>query len=403
MSRTVLQFGWEFPPNNCGGLGVACEGLTKGLINNGVKVLMVLPYAQESNIDNLRILSTNNNKLLKIKNVNSILAPYMSASHYKDRYQKLSHKMVRKLYGENIFEEVNRYTIVSQELIKDEEFDIIHAHDWMSIKAGVLAKHTTGKPLVFHIHATELDRTGGNGVNQTVYEIEKWGMQQADKVIAVSEFTKQKIIKHYAIDPNKIEVIHNAVKFDEHDTPACVNINTNDKIVLFLGRLTLQKGPDYFLQVAKRISEMRNDTIFVIAGSGDMECQLIDQAAHYKIGDKVIFTGFLRGADVDKIYKMASVFVMPSVSEPFGLTALESMKNGTPVILSKQSGVSEVITHCLKVDFWDIHDMVNKIIAVLDHSPLQNELSNNGLHEVKKFCWNKVACKCINNLYNPLW
>jgi glycosyltransferase involved in cell wall biosynthesis len=372
----VLMFGWEFPPNNQGGLGTACEGLVKGLTHQDIDVTLVLPQAQESHISRLKIVSPN---FKKIK-VNSLLQAYQTESSYDQRYEKSN----RSLYGRNLFSEVIRYAQAAEQIAREEEFDVIHAHDWLTYKAGVAAKKVSGKPLVVHMHATEFDRTGGNGTNQFVYDIEKEGMEQADLVLPVSNFTKDKVIKHYGIDPAKIYVVHNAVEFNHHRFHHEL-LDKKGQMVLFLGRVTLQKGPDYFIETAKKVLQHKKDVTFVIAGTGDMKERLIRQVAAWGLGDKILFAGFLRGKEIDRMYQMADVYVMPSVSEPFGITPLEAMRNDVPVIISKQSGVSEVISHCLKVDFWDIDETVNKILGVLEYRELSNCLKQNGTEEVYRF------------------
>jgi glycosyltransferase involved in cell wall biosynthesis len=291
--------------------------------------------------------------------------------------------------------EVERFARAAEEIAAGETFDVIHCHDWLTFKAGVNVKRRTKKPLIVHVHATEFDRTGGNGRNEHVYNIEREGMHAADKIIAVSNFTKNMIVNNYGIDPNKVEVVHNAVEFTDYNTERR-KINNYDKVVLFLGRITLQKGPDYFIESASKVLKKMSNVKFIIAGSGDMEYKMIEKAAQMGIGDKVLFAGFLEGADIDRAYKMADVYVMPSVSEPFGITPLEAMRNGTPVIISKQSGVSEVIQNCLKVDFWDTDQMANKILGVLKYGELHEEMKKNGSREIKKFSWDVPAGKCIN-------
>ncbi len=392
MKLTVLQLGWEFPPNSHGGLGVACEGLVRGLVSNDVHVIMILPHDPGQNIKNCTILSTDHEPLLQTQGIPSLLLPYMSSKEYTKRYRAWKKSPGPVLYGENIFAEVDRYTLITNLLLQDLEFDIIHAHDWMAYKAGILAKQLTGKPLVVHIHATEFDRSGGNNVHQAVYDIERAGLHAADKIIAVSEYTKNKIVDHYGVDSHKVEVVHNAVTKGNTQH----KFNKNSKMVLFLGRLTLQKGPDYFIKAAKKVVEFRPNVQFVIAGSGDMQEHLIKEVATSNLSEKILFTGQLSREEVDRVYQMADVFVMPSVSEPFGMTALEAMANGTPVIVSKQAGVCEVVGHCLKVDFWDINELVNRIISVLDHDELQNEMVINASTEVKRFNWHDVAKKCID-------
>lgn len=386
----ILKLGWEFPPNNYGGLGVACEGLVRGLTAAGLEILLVLPRYQSSTIARCQIIAAE--KQLSTMPINVGFSSYCTSESYQEWYR--NHSGAASLYGATIFTEVEHYAQAVANIVLQECFDIIHAHDWMSFKAGMLAKEITKKPLVVHIHATEFDRTGGNGVNEMVYNIERSGMIEADTVIAVSQFTKNKIIKHYAINADKISVVHNAITHDVvHYRDNCNN--NQQPMVLFLGRLTLQKGPDYFITAAQKLLHYRPKVTFVIVGSGDMEEDLIQWVARAGMSDKILFTGQLRGADVDKMYRIASVFVMPSVSEPFGLTVLEAIQQGTPVIMSKQSGVSEVVRHALAVDFWDINELVNKIIAVLDHTVLQKMLAYNARQEVRALSWDKAAQQCI--------
>ena len=399
MTLKVLMFGWEFPPWNQGGLGTACHGLTKGLVNHGCEVTFVMPHAPKgAKGGHVRLIALNNVKGLKFKLINSPIVAYMTAEEYKTKIKAglLSSNNPGKgeMYGKDLIAEVERYATKATLIAENEEFDVIHAHDWLTYKAGVAAKKSTGKPLVVHMHATEFDRTGGNGVNQYVYDIEKQGMEAADFVCCVSNFTRKMVIDKYGIDPGKIYVVHNAVEFtDFREQPK--KINEDDKVVLFLGRITLQKGPDYFIEAAKKVLDIMPKVKFVIAGNGDMMPSIIHRAAELGIANKVLFTGFLRGPDIDRAYKMADLYVMPSVSEPFGITPLEAMRNGTPVLISKQSGVSEVIEHCLKVDFWDIDEMVNKIIGVLRYGPLYEELQEKGGNEVKRFNWDEPAKKCL--------
>lgn len=411
----ILMFGWEFPPFHSGGLGVACEGLIKGLSSLKIKVCFVLPkrvdgislkadpffykfvFANELKLK----LSTN----LKVKTIDSFLSPYITSDEYLSFYEKLILTGGKKnIYNSNLFEEVLRYGKEAVAIALEEDFDIIHAHDWLSFPAGIEAKKISRKPLVVHIHATEFDRTGGSGVNQQVYEIEKQGFKTADKIIAVSNFTKNKVIEHYGIEPDKIIVVHNAV---EQKGVAYFNNNfhqlkrAGQKIVLFLGRITIQKGADYFLRAAKKVLEKNQNVFFIIAGTGDMERQIIEEAAVMGISDKVLFTGFIKEENLTELYQMADLYVLPSVSEPFGLTPLEALTYGTPVLISKQSGVSEVLSHCLKVDFWDIDEMANKILAVLEYSELKEELRDYGGLEVKKFSWQDSAQKCLD-IYQSL-
>jgi glycosyltransferase involved in cell wall biosynthesis len=270
----------------------------------------------------------------------------------------------------------------------------------LSFGAGLEAKRISGKPLVVHVHATEFDRCGGsNGVNNEVYELERVGMEDADCVIAVSQLTKDTITRYYGIPAEKVIVVHNGIDdltFPYRETKSTRLKALKDrgyKIVLFVGRITLQKGPDYFIRAAKRVLEYNPKIIFLLAGSGDMERQVMNEAAYYKIADKMLFPGFLRGDDLADAYSVADLYIMPSVSEPFGITPLEAMRVGTPVIISKQSGVSEVVEHALKVDYWDIEEMASKILAVVGYPALHQSLRENGLREVEGINWDKAAKK----------
>ncbi len=392
----VLMFGWEFPPLSSGGLGTACYGLTKSLSKKGVDITFVVPYSAEiSDVDFIKLIPAGN---IKIRKISSILHPYMSSQEYK---KSLGKKSSPKIYGSSLFDEVHRYTFAAEKIAEEEDFDVIHCHDWMTFEAGVRAKIKKNKPLVLHVHSTELDRTGGHQVNQHVYDLERNGMHKSDKIIAVSNFTKNKIATHYGISSEKINVVHNAVDFSQHYYTENFEIKKTDKVVLFLGRLTLQKGPDYFVYAAKKVLEHEKNVKFIVAGSGDMEPFIIEKSAELGIADKVLFAGFLNQDDVERAYKMADIYVMPSVSDPFGISTLEAMKNKTPVIVSNQSGVSEVVKHCLKVDFWDVDEISNKIIALLRYKPLHETLKENGYFEVKKFSWDIPADKCIE-VYNEL-
>jgi glycosyltransferase involved in cell wall biosynthesis len=298
-------------------------------------------------------------------------------------------------YGGDMFAEIQRYALLAAEIARSETFDVVHAHDWMTFPAGLAVAALKNVPLIVHVHSTEFDRSGVH-VDQRIYDIERRGMHGAMKIIAVSYLTKNQITHQYGVDPSKVEVVYNAIEsnnngFDEEK----YSIHKDEKIVLFLGRITMQKGPEYFLAAAKKVLEVMENVKFVMAGSGDMIRRTIEMAASMGIGHKVLFTGFLRGGDVEKVFKMADLYVMPSVSEPFGIAPLEAMSHDVPVIISKQSGVSEVLTHALKVDFWDINEMANKIIAVLKHPPLASTLRQHGSFEVRRLHWVDAARQCV--------
>ena len=305
-------------------------------------------------------------------------------------------------YCGDMFAEVHRYAASAVMLAMEEDFDVVHAHDWMTYPAAIAVAAVTGKPLVVHVHSTEFDRSGEH-VNQHIYDIERRGMHAADKVIAVSHLTRNVIISRYGVLGEKVEVVYNGVERngDSRLNLPRLGIKSNEKIVLFLGRITMQKGPEYFLMAAKKVLEEIENVKFVMAGSGDMMHRTIEMAAHMGIGQKVLFTGFLHGEDVEKVYKMADLYVMPSVSEPFGIAPLEALNHDVPVLISKQSGVAEVLTHVLKVDFWDVQEMANKIVAVLKYPPLQMTLREHGNFEVRKLRWLDSATKCVK-LYNDV-
>jgi glycogen(starch) synthase len=412
------MLGWEFPPYSVGGLGVACHGLAKGLIKNGNTVKVVLPKAPPSTNKNLKLIGTHNidipdsfaysAKFLKQINVDSYLAPYMDAKEYTTVLQKESQTKTfikgekgepeistDALYGKNIYSEVYRYANKIGTIAKTESFEVIHAHDWMTFPGGIIAKKISGKPLVIHIHNTAFDRSGGNP-NPKEYDIEYEGFHAADKVIAISNFVKNTLVSKYALPPSKIAVVHNGIDSETYTyKPTVSKMSQKDKIVLFAGRVTIQKGPDYFVKAAKKICEKRDDVKFVLAGPGDMLDRMINMSAELGISDKFIFTGKYTKEEGERLMSMADVFVMPSISEPFGLVPFEAMIQKTPTVISKQSGVSEVLANTLKVDFWDINQLASKIMAVLDYPALHQQISEYGEQEVKIHSWDKAASKCV--------
>ncbi len=293
-------------------------------------------------------------------------------------------------YAGDVVTDAQRYAAMTLALCRHERFDVIHAHDWMTYPAGMALARATGKPLIVHIHSTEFDRSGEH-VNQRIYDIERRGMHAAARVVAVSYLTQKICVARYAVPRDRIEVVYNGVEWDGYEPRPDLAISPKEKIVLFLGRITMQKGPEYFVAAAKRVLEKNPNVKFVVAGSGDMARGMIEHAAALGIGHKVLFTGFLRGADVRRVFRMADCYVMPSVSEPFGIAPLEAICNDVPVIISKQSGVSEVLSHALKVDFWDIDEMANKIVAVLKHPPLSRTLRQHGAMEVRGLTWAGAA------------
>ncbi len=440
----VFMLGWEFPPFISGGLGTACYGLTKAMSALGTDIMFVLPRPVANPFStHLRLVSPRPGSPLAapstefrldefdhvtFRTVSAALSPYarpedIEAKVMAERERKSRSSTTVKPggtaavasrvgaaptatgttsagpgahYGGDLFSETQRYAALASEIARQEQFDVVHAHDWMTFPAGLVVAGMTGKPLVVHVHSTEFDRSGQH-VDTRIYDIERRGMHGAMKVIAVSHLTKNIIVQHYGIDPAKVEVVYNAIEsngngFDEEKYA----IHKDEKLVLFLGRITYQKGPEYFLAAAKKVLEVMDNVKFVMAGSGDMIRRTIEMAASMGIGHKVLFTGFLRGGDVEKVFKMADLYVMPSVSEPFGIAPLEAMANDVPVIISKQSGVSEVLKHALKVDFWDVNEMANKIVAVLKHPPLSATLRQHGNFEIKRMSWSDAAKSCVS-------
>lgn len=298
-----------------------------------------------------------------------------------------------KGYQGDLFAEAERYARLVVALLRHEKFDLIHAHDWLTFPAGQALARVTGKPLLVHVHSTEFDRSGEN-VNQRVYDIERRGMHSAMRVLCVSDYTKSIVTSRYAMDTSQVDVVYNGIDAEGLQPRPGMEISRKDKIVLFLGRITMQKGPEYFIAAAKRVLEKVPEAKFIMAGSGDMELRMIELAAQLGIGHRVLFTGFLRGGDVNRVLAMADCYVMPSVSEPFGIAPLEAMRADVPTIISKTSGVSEVLTHTLKVDFWDIDEMANKIVAVLRHPPLGQTLREHGSVELRRLTWDQSAQQC---------
>jgi len=419
------MFGWEFPPNITGGLGTACYGLTKGLAYHNVDIIFVVPkmfgnedqsFLKLKNAEEIPVLQKSINyeefwKYITFLEVGSNLVPYMSPEEFKRQFNKYkldstqSHERVfyenfkfSGKYGADLFQEVARYAVISAVIAAKNGFDIIHAHDWLTYPAGIAAKEISGKPLVIHVHATEYDRSGEN-VNKNVYDIEKKGMMAADRIITVSHLTRKIVIEKYGIDPDKVITIHNAV--EPTVKKQIGERNVDEKIVTFLGRITFQKGPEYFIEAANKIIKHDKNVRFVMAGSGDMFNKMIKMVAKLGISDKFHFTGFLQGEDVDRMLQISDVYVMPSVSEPFGISPLEAMQANVPVIISKQSGVAEVLNYAIKVDFWDIDAIANSIYGLLHYEAIGNVFRKHGKQEVLNLKW-EYSAKRVKSIYESL-
>ena len=425
------MFGWEFPPHIAGGLGTACYGMTRGLARNGVEVVFVMPraygdedqrFVRVGNASDVETIGTRDHEfseelLEKVSfiHIDSNMLPYISPEEYAAYHDEFvrsgrTHEWTdvwkqrytfSGKYGANLMEEVARYAMVAAQVAKDLEgqFDVIHAHDWLTYFAGIAAKRVSGKPLVVHMHATEFDRSGEN-INRRVYAIEKAGMQAADRVIAVSELTRRIVIGKYGILADKVVTVHNAVRFGESEEAAPERA-VKDKVVTFLGRITYQKGPDYFVEAAAQVLQRVSDVRFVMAGSGDLMNHVVRRVAQLGIADRFHFTGFLKGGEVQRMFRLSDVYVMPSVSEPFGISPLEAMRSGVPVIISRQSGVAEVLDYAIKVNYWDVDALADAIYGLLTYPALGRMFASKGLEEVTGLKWTNAAAK-IKTVYETV-
>ncbi len=419
----VLMFGWEFPPHISGGLGTASYGLTRGLSTiPDLDILFVVPRAYgDEDQRKMRLigagdvtLDTKHMRFSKLLSsisyieVNSNLVPYHTPEEYESLVNKAENKKKKLIhttiggklvfsggYGQNLYEEIANYALVAQQIADDNPHDLIHAHDWLTYPAGMAAKSVSGKPLVIHVHATDFDRSGGR-VNPSVFEIEKKGMEAADKIIAVSNLTRNTIIEKYGIPAEKVTTVYNAVEPLDDQEKIAMRRGIEDKVVTFLGRVTLQKGPEYFVQAAEKVLRKMENVRFVMAGSGEMLDRMVDWAASLGIADKFHFTGFLKGDDVFRMFSISDVYVMPSVSEPFGISPLEAMQSNVPTIISNQSGVAEILKYAIKTDFWDVDAMADAIYGLLNYPSLSEMFRKYGKEEVDNMKWENSA----NNVYS---
>ncbi len=417
----VLMFGWEFPPHIAGGLGTACEGIVKGLAANGVQTIFVMPSASgDEDQSATTIINASDVPVedfsesvdefldkVKFVRIGSNLKPYLDVEAFEEAIE-LEKKGQKKdfrvqygqkykfsgKYGANLLDEVAKYAQVAATIARErcDQFDLIHAHDWLTYLAGIAAKEVTGKPLVVHVHATSFDRGTDDMVDTRVYAIERRGMEEADRVITVSDLTRNIVINKYGIDPAKVVTVHNAVDFSGRENIVAER-GVRDKVVTFLGRITFQKGPEYFIDAAARVLKRTKGVRFVMAGSGDMMNRCIRHAARLGISDRFHFTGFLRGAEVQQMFALSDVYIMPSVSEPFGISPLEAMRTGVPSVISKQSGAAEVLKYAFKVDFWDVDALADDIYALINYPALSHFAGVQGFDEVNSLKWNNAAAK----------
>jgi glycogen synthase len=415
MRIRILMYGWEFPPRMSGGLGTACFGMTSALADMGHALTFVLPQPGVATAAPfLNLLSALDFPLpdsgcsdretdlptgIGVRPLRSLLHPYLNGESYRTRYRsevKRSPETVG-VYGPNLIAEVIRYGRAGEAVARSSSFDVIHAHDWMTVPAAVNAAQVSGQPFILHIHSLEYDRSGENG-NVEIGAIEREGLNRADRIIAVSHRTKRMIEEVYGVDPEKISVVHNAVTRAEGQNVYRAERRTEPrerKTVLYLGRITFQKGPDYFIEAAARVLKVLPEVTFVMAGAGDMMQQMIELVGEKGIGSHFHFTGFLQGEEIERIFSLSDLYVMPSVSEPFGISPLEAMMYDVPVVISRQSGVSEILRHALKVDFWDVRELAGKIIAVLKYPALAGEMAQKAREELRGIRWERAAERIV--------
>lgn len=415
----ALMFGWEFPPHILGGLGTASYGLIKGMSRHkDIDITLVLPKPRgDEDQSFLKIIAANKVPIVWQEPDSKVLKDSLEGRITTDEYYNFRNCICEDnryigtngigsvefsgRYPDNLLEEIRNYEAVAGVVCRSSNFDIIHSHDWLTYDAGVKAKMITGKPLVIHVHATDFDRSRGN-VNPTVYNIEKYGMDMADHIITVSNMTRDTVINKYHIDPRKVTTVHNAVTpLSKEILDIKPNNNTGDKIVTFLGRITMQKGPEFFVQAAKQVLDRTPNVRFVMAGGGDKMAEMVDLASAYGIVDRFHFTGFLKGKEVYEMLKSSDLYIMPSVSEPFGISPLEAMQCGVPTIVSKQSGCAEILTKVIKVDFWDIDAMADAIHSIVTNDAFAEHLKVEGKKEVDEIKWEYAGDKVIN-VYNQV-
>jgi len=411
------MFGWEFPPHILGGLGTASYGLTKGMaMQPDMEITFVIPKPHgDEDQSFLKIIGACNVPVVWKENTKEYVQQRIGTMMHPDEYFWLRNGIKYNFnriytndlgcidfsgrYPDNLIEEISNYEAVASVLAHQMDFDIIHSHDWLTFPAGVFAKQISGKPLVIHVHATDFDRSRGQ-VNPTVYGIEKRGMDAADHIMTVSDLTRKIVIEKYYQDPNKVTTVHNAVDpLPNADT--FTKTARKEKLVTFLGRITMQKGPEYFVEAAYRVLQKTSDVRFVMAGNGDMMNAMIDLVAKRNIADKFHFTGFLKGRQVHEMLAESDVYIMPSVSEPFGISPLEAMQVGTPSIISKQSGCAEILTHAIKTDYWDIDAMADAIYAIVKNPAMHKSLQELGREEVNNIRWQDAGLK-VRSIYESV-
>ena len=409
----ALMFGWEFPPHILGGLGTASYGLTKGMWQCGdMEITFVIPrphgdedksFAKVIGASQVPVAWRDVNREYVDYRIGRLMDPDEYFRLRNNIYADFNYMRTNDLgciefsgrYPDNLLEEINNYSIMAGVIARTEQFDIIHSHDWLTYPAGIHAKQVTGKPLVIHVHATDFDRSRGN-VNPAVFGIELDGMRHADHIITVSNLTRRTVIEKYGIDPAKVTTVHNAVDPLSDDYLSIRMPHGKDKVVTFLGRITMQKGPEYFVEAAAKVLKNTHNVRFVMAGSGDMMDKMILLAAKRGIADRFHFPGFQKGRQVYEMFAASDVYIMPSVSEPFGISPLEAMQMGVPSIISKQSGCAEILSNVIKTDYWDIDAMADAIHSIISYPAMYNHLREEGLNEVNQITWDKAGQKVID-------
>lgn len=409
----ALMFGWEFPPHILGGLGTASYGLTEGMWQCGdMDITFVIPkpwgdenksFANIIGASQVPIAWRDVNREYVEQRIGRLMDPDLYFDLRSHIYADFNYMRTNDLgglefsgrYPDNLLEEINNYSICAGVIARTLDFDIIHSHDWLTYPAGIHAKQVTGKPLVIHVHATDFDRSRGN-VNPTVFAIEKDGMNNADHIITVSNLTRRTVIEKYGIDPAKVTTVHNAVTPLSDELLNVQVTKPKEKVVTFLGRITMQKGPEYFVEAAAKVLKNNHNVRFVMAGSGDMMDKMILLAAERGIADRFHFPGFQKGKQVYEMLKASDVYIMPSVSEPFGISPLEAMQMGVPSIISKQSGCAEILDNVIKTDYWDIDAMADAIHSIITYPAMYGQLREDGLDEVNRITWDKAGAKVID-------
>ena len=398
----ILMLGWELPPHNSGGLGVACYHLAKAIAAQGVSIDFVVPYAAPH--DDITFMN--------VRHATQYSPVYkFGMGAYSTDTSSIEGKPETKDHPGTIRSLQKKYATYIESLAKSEHYDAIHAHDWLTAEAGIRAKELFDIPLIIHVHATEFDRAGGNSGNPVIHEIEYQGLIAADRIVAVSEATKRIIIEKYHIPADKIDVVYNAIDplsfsadytYDKRTYRYLEHLKDNGyTIISAITRLTIQKGLTYLIEAFAKATTKHEKIALLLAGDGEQRDELIRLAAKYGISDKVFFTGFVRGKQWRDAYSVSDIFALSSISEPFGLTALEAAHHGNALVMTRQSGVSEVLGSIFTYDFWDTTTLADQIVGIAKSEALRTSLQQNIKYEYTRISWDDIAKKCIHNYKQP--